>query len=856
MKRIAIYLTILMIASCKEHTEKPFVVSDLQITWSVIENLGGTYVSSWKISNGGESTFPASGWTIYYNQVTGVPVPESLSGSLLVTQVSGTFYSITPTESFKPLGTGESTRTDLKCHGSAIKVTDAPSGLYIVFDDLQEPKVLKNYGVGPFLQPKQMSRSDLDNVPVPTTELRYQQNKDLSVISASEDPQVIPTPRQVLPGKGHFKIPNQLLIGYQDGLETEAELLMEKLTTAGQSVSLISNPGEAQIRLTIGNYSGTEREHYRLTIESEVINIQGSDLSGVFYGTQSLVSLWPLPDTGLQTLKCQTIVDGPRFPYRGMYLDVSRNFQKPAAIKKTLDIMAFYKLNKFMFGLSNDEGWRLEIKGIPELTSVGAVRGHTEDEADYLLPAYGSGPFPYADDNYGTGHYSREEFIDILQYAAERNIEVIPEINFPGHARAAIKSMENRASRLETEGSSEPTYLLQDPNDQSEYQSVQGYTDNVICPCQESVYQFLEKVVAEIVEMYQEAGVKLTTIHTGGDEVPSGIWEKSPLCAQFLEENPHIEGVEGLPAYFLRRYHEILDQQQLVTAGWEEIAMHKIQQQNSGPDNPTEARKVMVPNPEFVDSNFQPYVWLATWGVAGEDLAYRLANLGYKVVMCNASNLYFDFAYDKDPLEPGFYWAGLVDTRKPYELVPLDVLQAATVDIMGNPLDMDRYNDHVKLNEASRQNLLGIQAQLWSETVKGPEILEYYLFPKMLGLSERAWAPDPEWAHLPKKKQRLEGLDQAWNLFANALAQRELVRMDHLWDGVNYRLPLPGGIIEEGQLKANVAMPGLAIRYTLDGSEPGVNSPLYEGPVEAKKPVRLKAFTSTGKASRVSVLSY
>jgi hexosaminidase len=518
--------------------------------------------------------------------------------------------------------------------------------------------------------------------------------------------------------------------------------------------------------------------------------------------------------------------------------------------------MAFYKLNKFMFGLSNDEGWRLEIKGIPELTSVGAVRGHTEDEEDHLLPAYGSGPFPQADDNHGTGHYSREEFIDILQYAAERHIEVIPEINFPGHARAAIKSMEARASRLETEGSSEPTYLLQDPNDQSEYQSVQGYTDNVICPCQESVYQFLEKVVAEIVEMYQEAGVKLTTIHTGGDEVPSGIWEKSPLCTQFLEENPHIEGTKGLPAYFLRRYHEILNQHQLVTAGWEEIAMHKIQQPNSGPDNPTGTRKVMVPNPEFVDSNFLPYVWRATWGVAGEDLAYRLANLGYKVVMCNASNLYFDFAYNKDPLEPGFYWAGLVNTRKPYELVPLDVLQAATVDIMGNPLDMDRYEDHVKLTEASRQNLLGIQAQLWSETVKGPEMLEYYLFPKMLGLSERAWAPDPEWAHLPKKKQRLEGLDQAWNIFANALAQRELVRMDHLWDGVNYRLPLPGAIIEEGQLKANIAMPGLAIRYTLDGSEPGADSPLYGGSVEARKPVRLKAFTSTGKGSRVSVLSY
>ena len=189
-------------------------------------------------------------------------------------------------------------------------------------------------------------------------------------------------------------------------------------------------------------------------------------------------------------------------------------------------------------------------------------------------------------------------------------------------------------------------------------------------------------------------------------------------------------------------------------------------------------------------------------------------------------------------------------------MVPLDVLQAGTVDIMGNPLDMDRYQDYVKLRAEAKKNILGIQAQLWSETVKGPEMLEYYLFPKMIGLAERAWAPDPDWAHFPKRNLRLEGLDQAWNSFANGLAQRELVRMDYLWNGVNYRLPLPGAIIEDGKLKANVAFPGLSIHYTLDGSEPNADSPIYEAPIEAKKPVRLKAFTETGKSSRVSTLSF
>ena len=228
----------------------------------------------------------------------------------------------------------------------------------------------------------------------------------------------------------------------------------------------------------------------------------------MFYGAQSLISLWPV-DKNSSKLNCQTIIDEPRFPYRGMYIDVSRNFQSTEAIKKTLDIMSFYKLNRLMFGLSNDEGWRLEINSIPELTSVGAVRGHTTDELDHLLPAYGSGPFPQDKDNLGTGHYTKREFIELLKYAKQRHIEVIPEINFPGHARAAVKSMRAREERLQSGEIEGISFRLHDPNDQSEYKSVQGYTDNVICPCQESVYQFLETVVGEVVEMYQEAEATL-----------------------------------------------------------------------------------------------------------------------------------------------------------------------------------------------------------------------------------------------------------------------------------------------------------------------------------------------------------
>src|SRR5690606_17592867 len=143
-----------------------------------------------------------------------------------------------------------------------------------------------------------------------------------------------------------------------------------------------------------------------------------------------------------------TIEDAPRFEYRGLHVDVARNFQSAETIKRILDIMSFYKLNRFLFYTTEDEGWRVEIPGLPELTEVGAFRRHADGmEAPVVHPAYGSGPLPERDNNHGSGYYTRDEFIDILRYAKARHIKVIPELNFPGHARAAIKSMEARYQR-------------------------------------------------------------------------------------------------------------------------------------------------------------------------------------------------------------------------------------------------------------------------------------------------------------------------------------------------------------------------------------------------------------------------
>jgi hexosaminidase len=207
-----------------------------------------------------------------------------------------------------------------------------------------------------------------------------------------------------------------------------------------------------------------------------------------------------------------------------MHLDVARNFHGDKTVQKLMDMMSFYKLNKFHFHMTDDEGWRIEIPDLPELTGVGAHRGHTLSESECLLPSYGSGSDPKDPTSSGNGFYSRQEFIGLWGYAATRHIEVIPAIDFPGHARAAVRAMEVRYDHFKALGDMAKAneYLLTDWNDTSEYESVQLWKRNVVNIGLDSSYRFIEKVVDELMGMYAEAGVELSTIHVGGDEVPQG----------------------------------------------------------------------------------------------------------------------------------------------------------------------------------------------------------------------------------------------------------------------------------------------------------------------------------------------
>ncbi|MGL4995410.1 MAG: family 20 glycosylhydrolase, partial [Deefgea sp.] len=318
-----------------------------------------------------------------------------------------------------------------------------------------------------------------------------------------------------------------------------------------------------------------QNEAYSLDITADTITITGASAHGVFNALQSLRQLFPIaaflnPQSTL-AVPCGKVVDAPRFAYRGMHLDVGRNFSSKESVLRLLDCMALYKLNQFHFHVTDDEGWRLEIPSLPELTEIGSKRGFTQNEHHNLVPCFGSGGD--VSNAAGTGFYTREDFIEILKFATARHIEVVPEIDVPGHARAAIKAMNMRYSRLMQTGNETEAkqYLLCDFDDASEYESVQLWHDNVICIGQESCYNFIETVLHDIQAMYQAAGAPFTTMHTGGDEVPHGAWEKSPICQAFMKEQGMTTILE-LQNYFLARYRDLLKKYGLVFGGWEEIA--------------------------------------------------------------------------------------------------------------------------------------------------------------------------------------------------------------------------------------------------------------------------------------------
>lgn len=836
IKLLSIFALLLLIQACKlPGRQAPSNNYDMDFKWTLdsIQTSGPekSFVSM-ELTNRVGVSLDNKNWSIHYNHLCGGVDQASVPKEISVEHVTGDYYIISPTESWPNLNSGKSIRLNFAYNGILSKKSEEPKGVFIVINEDARPLNFLASGI---------NEEVLNALNLPTNDKRFDKNSRLTLVDLGSILPIVPSPEKITRTQGIMRLAVPIKIYYQESDATEAKAFMTRMTQAKIAVSTSKSVDEAQVIIEKkGGAKEIHPESYLLSIDSNKIRIEASDAPGLFYGIQSLSQLIIHASLTQKHIEIEQmeIQDTPRFAYRGMHLDVSRNFHSKEKVFEILDLMSLYKLNKFQFHLTDDEGWRIEIPGLPELTTVGSRRGYTRDENDFLFPAYGSGPNP--DKSYGSGFYTREEYIDILKYAAARHIEVIPEIDIPGHSRAAIKAMYSRYRNFLAEGHSEAAneYLLHDLNDESVYKSAQQYDDNVMNLCLPGSYKFMTKVIDEMVKMHNEAGAPLKVLHTGGDEVPFGVWQKSPKCLEYVVNNPEIGGVDNLHAHFLRWLKELLNQYQITTAGWEEILLvHGEAGHNS-----------IEINPEFVQDQMRAYVWNATMGGGREDMAYKLANMGYPVVMCNSSAFYFDMADDRDPDNIGLSWSGYADTERAFSVEPYDVFIRETLTSWGTELSPEFFQSRIKLSPEGKEKFLGIQAQLWSETTGSAADMDKLVYPKLLGFSERAWSTKPIWTELTEPQDLESSYQREWNIFANRLGQSALKILDLCFEDVQYHIPKPAIRKIGNELHANSAYPGLTIRYSQNGKDPDMKSKVYTSPIKDEgKEYRFATFTSNGR---------
>ena len=797
----------------------------LQLRWELV---GDSATGDWGVSraaftltNRGTKPLPSTGWAIYFNALHSA-LPGSVASGFIIEDVIADLHRLGPAAGFAGLAPGASVRIPYLT-GLLLNVSFVPKGPYIVFDDAKDVGVrLNDYGAVPFERAPQ----DAGRYPrVVSSEKQFALDTAIHVTPSSELPPVFPTPLELTPGAGTLQLTALPPVEAPEALTNEATFAAEYLRPYFVATRKAAGP---PLRLEVGPVAGqTSAEAYTLVVDpAQGVRVVGASPAGVFYGLQSLRSLLPAPTprTGL-VLPAIRVVDAPRFGYRGFMLDVARNFHPKAAVLRTLDLLARYKINVLHLHLTDDEGWRIEIPSLPELTAVGARRGHPPDSDRHLPPAFGSGP--EVDRPWGSGFFSRADYAEILRYAAARHIEVIPELEMPGHARAAIEAMQGNRQ-----------YRLNDPDDRSVYTSPQGYHDNVMSPVLESTYGFIERVVGDLVALHREAGVPLRHIHMGGDEVPAGVWQGSPAVQAYLKAYD-LTSVDDLWFVFYGRVAQILKAHGLLPSGWEEIAVRKTQRGG---------QQATIPNPDFAARGWRAYVWNNVPGGGAEDLAYRLANGGYDVVLSPVTNLYFDLAWNPNPEETGLDWGGYVDLQRPFEFIPFDYYRNV-------PVDPAVFVGKDRLTDYGRAHIVGIQGNLWSETLGAEGRLEYMMVPKLFGLAERAWAADPDWARERDSAKSESLYREAWSRFVNVIGQRELPRLDREVPGINYRIPTPGLKADGGVVHCSVELPGFTLRYTTDGSEPTERSPVVRGPVPFHGTVRVAAFSTTGRKGHAARLT-
>lgn len=506
----------------------------------------------------------------------------------------------------------------------------------------------------------------------------------LATICGMAQVSIIPQPVQMTSATGSFAINSKTQVVADASAKNAVDFFSGYLKEFyGFSTATGTKAGTGNISISIDKSLASKPNAYTLQVDKNGVQIKGASDTACFYGIQSLIQLLPLPDStsmvagkkplsGGVSVPFVSINDYPRFSYRGMHLDVSRHFFPVSFVKKYIDYIALHKMNYFHWHLTDDQGWRIEIKKYPRLTSVGGYRNGT---------IIGRFPGKGNDGKKHGGFYTQAEVKDVVAYAGKRYVNVIPEIEMPGHASAAIAAYpelscfpkENTEIVRRTSWSGDSTG--------KQVQQAWGVFPDVFCPS-EKTFSFLQDVLDEVITLFPAKA-----IHIGGDECPKDAWKRSEFCQNLIREKG-LKDEHGLQSYFIQRMEKYLNSKGRNIIGWDEI----------------------------LEGGLAPNATVMSW--RGEEGGIAAAKLDHQVIMTPNSFVYFD--YSQTRAEDSVTIGGYLPLQKVYSYDPTS---------RAFPAGTEKY-------------VLGAQANIWSEYAEYPSKIEYLVFPRMAALSEVVWSPN------------------------------------------------------------------------------------------------------------------
>ena len=490
---------------------------------------------------------------------------------------------------------------------------------------------------------------------------------------------IVPEPVSMEMHSGNFNFAASTSVIAAENASHEAKMLnvyLEKLYGFTIPVKAKMSKEEKGSTIVFSLVKNDERKDaYRLEVASDKITITSASNEGLFYGMQTLLQLLPeTKDVSLSTgfsIPELSIKDYPRFQYRGMHLDVGRHFFDVDYVKKYIDYLAYFKYNTFHWHLTEDQGWRIEIKRYPRLTSVGGFRNGT------IIGHY---PGTGNDNTHYGGFYTQEQIKDVVKYAQDRFITIIPEIEMPGHASAAIAAYPQLSCFPDKSTPISDKTPWAGSRDGKQVQQTWGVFDDIFVPS-EYTFKFLENVLDEVMQLFPSK-----YIHIGGDEAPKTYWKESAFCQKLIKEK-NLKDEHGLQSYFIQRIEKYLNSKGRKIIGWDEI----------------------------LEGGLAPNATVMSW--RGQEGGIAAAQQHHDVIMTPGTYCYFDHAQMKnsDSLTIGGYLP--LDTVYSYHPVPWE------------------------LKESEAHYILGAQGNVWTEYMANPEKVDYMIFPRMSALSEVLWSP-------------------------------------------------------------------------------------------------------------------